>query len=119
MKFMVLLVPNLLPLCHSHPSAAGTGYNASASSGSNYGPTNKALIDRIGTSTKAENTGAPVPVDLVTVSGSGLDPDVTPAAAFSQVGRVAEERHLPVSDVRNSWRRASRPGSSDFWANLG
>lgn len=85
---------------HSRPSAAGTGYDASASSGSNYGPTNKALIDRVDASAKAEGTGDPVPVDLVTASGSGLDPDISPAAALYQVHRVAEERHLPETEVQ-------------------
>ena len=82
---------------HGRPSAAGTGYDASASSGSNLGPTNKALADRVDASVKSEGTGAPVPVDLVTASASGLDPDISPAAAFYQVHRVASERHL--SDI--------------------
>ena len=79
---------------HSRPSAAGTGYDASASSGSNYGPTNKALVDRVDASVKAEGNGSPVPVDLVTASGSGLDPDITPAAALYQAPRIARERKL-------------------------
>lgn len=85
---------------HSRPSAAGAGYDASASSGSNYGPTNKALVDRVETSVKAEGNGSPVPVDLVTASGSGLDPDISPAAAVYQVHRVAQERNLPDAVVQ-------------------
>jgi K+-transporting ATPase ATPase C chain len=79
---------------HSRPSAAGTGYDASASSGSNLAPTNKALIDRVNASVSSESTGALVPIDLVTTSASGLDPDITPAAALYQIPRVARERHL-------------------------
>lgn len=85
---------------HSRPSAAGTGYDASASSGSNLGPTSKALIDRVTQSVGAEKSTVPVPIDLMTTSASGLDPDITPAAALYQVPRVASERHLTEGQVR-------------------
>ena len=84
---------------HSRPSAAGAGYDAANSSGSNLGPSSKALVDRISASTKAESNGNPVPVDLVTASASGLDPDLSPAAALYQVPRVAKERHLPEAEL--------------------
>src|SRR5271167_5038870 len=88
---------------HSRPSAAGAaGYDASASGGSNLGPTNAQLITRVNgdvAKLQAENPGVPVPVDLVTTSGSGLDPDITPAAAEFQIRRVAEERKVPESEV--------------------
>jgi potassium-transporting ATPase KdpC subunit len=89
---------------HSRPSAAGTGYDPTASAGSNYGPTNKALIDRVnGDAQKlhAENPSVPVPVDLVTTSASGLDPEISPAAAEFQIPRVARERQMSESDVRS------------------
>ena len=94
---------------HSRPSAAGTGYDASSSSGSNLAPTSKALADRLDASVKAESNVSPVPVDLVTTSASGLDPDITPAAALYQVGRVAENRHVEPVILRQLIGKATTP----------
>ena len=79
-------------------------YNAANSGGSNLGPTSKALADRVKEDVeklKAENPSSPVPVDLVTTSGSGLDPDISPDAAFFQVPRVAKARNMPESRIRD------------------
>lgn len=88
---------------HGRPSAAGNGYDAANSSGSNLAPTSKKLIDRISgdvATAQAEHPGQPVPIDLVTASASGLDPHITPAAAEWQVARVSAARGLSPDQVR-------------------
>lgn len=86
----------------SRPSAAGKGYDASASSGSNLGPTSAALVERVrGDVAKLRASGvAAIPADIVTTSGSGLDPDISPEAALAQAPRVAAVRKLPLGQVR-------------------
>ena len=91
---------------HSRPSAAGTGngYDPTSSSGSNLGPTSKVLLDRVNGEVQklhAENPGSPIPVDLITTSGSGLDPDVSPAAAEFQISRITRERHVSEPELRS------------------
>ena len=88
---------------HSRPSAAGMGYDAANSAGSNLGPTNKKLIDTVKANVDAarkENPSAPVPIDLVTTSASGFDPHITPASADFQVPRIARERGMSEADVK-------------------
>jgi potassium-transporting ATPase KdpC subunit len=88
---------------HPRPSAAGNGYDAANSNGSQYGPTNQKLIDRVNADVArlhAENPSQPIPVDLVTASASGLDPDITPAAAEFQVPRLAHERGVSEQQIR-------------------
>ena len=86
----------------SRPSAAGTGYDAANSAGTNLGPTNKKLIGAVKAAVdaaKKENPSSPVPIDLVTSSASGLDPHISPAAALFQVPRVARERGVTVGEI--------------------
>ncbi len=88
---------------HPRPSAAGNGYDATASGGTNLAQSSKTLVDRLqGSIDKlaAENPGHPVPIDLVTTSGSGLDPDITPDAAFFQAPRVAKARAISEDKIR-------------------
>jgi K+-transporting ATPase ATPase C chain len=89
---------------HSRLSAAGTGYDATSSSGSNLGPTNKTLIARVDADVqrlRQENPTAAIPIDLVTSSGSGLDPHISPAAADFQIPRVSRERRIAETELRN------------------
>lgn len=89
---------------HPRPSAAGNGYDAANSGGTNYAPTNQKLIDRIRADAAAlhlENPSQPVPVDLLTTSASGIDPDISPAAAEFQVPRIARERGMSESSLRD------------------
>ncbi len=88
---------------HSRPSAAGNGYDAANSGGSNLGPTNQKLVDRFKqdlSRLQAENPGKPVPIDLLTTSASGLDPDITPAGAEFQIPRLARERTMSEDAVQ-------------------
>jgi K+-transporting ATPase ATPase C chain len=105
---------------HSRPSAAGaTGYDAGASSGSNLGPTNAQLIARVSgdvAKLQAENPGSAVPVDLVTSSGSGLDPDISPAAAQFQIRRVALERKVSEAEIA---RTVAENSENRQWGFLG
>jgi K+-transporting ATPase ATPase C chain len=117
---------------HSRLSAAGAGngYDAQNSGGSNLGPTNQHLIDRVKADVarlQAENPGQPVPVDLVTTSASGLDPDVSPAGAEFQVPRIARERGLSEEQVRQiiqqhleqrTWRLLGEPRVNVLEVNL-
>ena len=99
----------------SRPSAAGTGYDAANSAGTNLGPTNKKLIDAVKAAVEAaqkENPGTPVPIDLVTSSASGLDPHISPAAAEFQVPRVARERGVAGGRRAPRSSRRTRPDAS-------
>jgi K+-transporting ATPase ATPase C chain len=97
---------------HSRPSAAGNGYDASNSNGSQLGPTNQHLIDRVKAdvaSNQADNPGQRVPVDLVTASASGLDPDISPAAAEFQLPRVAKQRGMSEDQLKRLVQEHTQP----------
>jgi len=88
---------------HSRPSAAGNGYDATASNGSQWGPTNQKLVHRVKgdvAAAQAENPSVPIPIDLVTASASGLDPEISPAAAAFQLPRVAKARGISEEQLR-------------------
>lgn len=102
---------------HGRPSAAGSGYDGTASGPSNFAASNQKLISRIEGDVDhyaTENHREPVPIDLVTASGSGLDPDVSPAAAMFQAGRVAKARHLRLGIVEDLIRRHVQPRQFGF-----
>lgn len=93
---------------HSRPSGAGNGYDATNSNGSQLGPTNQKLIDRVKSDVgtlQQENPGQPIPVDMVTTSASGLDPDISPANAEFQIPRVAKARGIPEAIVSDMVRK--------------
>ena len=103
---------------HSRPSAAGpAGYDSQSSAASNLAPTNKSLIDRVnGDAEKLhhENPSAAIPVDLVTTSGSGLDPDISPAAAEFQIPRISRERGVGQSQIRALVKNHTKPRQLGF-----
>jgi K+-transporting ATPase ATPase C chain len=102
---------------HGRPSAAGNGYDATSSGGTNWGPTNQKLIDRVKgdvTALQAENPGKPIPIDLVTASGSGLDPDISPAAAEFQLPRVAKSRGIAEDELRSLVREHTQARQLGF-----
>lgn len=103
---------------HGRPSAAGTnGYDATSSGGSNYGPTNSKYIDRVESDIaelQKQNPGVPVPIDLVTASGSGLDPDITTAAAEFQIPRVARNRGIPQAELQSLIAKHVEPRQFGF-----
>jgi K+-transporting ATPase ATPase C chain len=97
---------------HPRPSAAGSGYDPTSSGGSNLAPTNQALVMRVQQDVaklQKENPGAALPADLVTTSGSGLDPDISPAAAEFQIPRVAKARAMKPDELRQVVARHTRP----------
>jgi potassium-transporting ATPase KdpC subunit len=97
---------------HSRPSNAGNGYDATASGGSNLAPTNQALVTRVSQDVaklQQENPGTPIPADLVTSSGSGLDPDISPASAEFQLPRVAKARGMTEDQLRKLVAKHTEP----------
>ena len=97
---------------HSRPSAAGNGYDAGNSGGSNYGPTNQKLLDRVKNDVAAaqgENPATPVPIDMVTTSASGLDPHITPANAEFQLSRVAKARGISLDQLNALVKKHTAP----------
>src|ERR1700756_144459 len=107
---------------HSRPSSAGTGYDPTSSSGSNLAPTNKNLIERVKGDVQKlqpENPNVPIPVDLVTASGSGLDPDISPASAEFQIPRVAHARAMKEDDVRAIVRKHTKDRDLEFLGEPG
>jgi len=102
---------------HSRPSAAGNGYDAANSAGSNLGPTNQKLIDRVQAdvaAAQAEHPGTPVPIDLVTTSASGFDPHISPAAAEFQLARIAKERGTTIDQIRPLLAKHTEPRQLGF-----
>src|SRR4029077_15234348 len=101
----------------SRPSSAGTGYDPTSSGGSNLGPTNRGLIERVRTDVQklqSDHPNTPIPVDLVTASGSGLDPNISPAAAEFQIPRVAHSRGMKEDDVHTLVRKHTRDRDLGF-----
>src|SRR5215216_2239445 len=103
---------------HPRPSAAGSGYDATSSAGTNLGPTSQKLFETnvkpVADRLREENPGAPIPIDLVTSSASGLDPHISPAAAEFQIPRVARERNMSASEVRGLVQAASQRARIEF-----